>query len=321
MRYPSRIATIGSALLPLALLSACGSAVDAGGAPSEDVAQTAQSIVGSNPLVDVEFFSNLTPVGPNPPSYKDLAVAEGSVFLLRSDGKVEQRTRPAAPPADAPITRVITGPYSAIKGIQGQFGNGPVIAAQDSSRTILKNIEGTPVVLGSYPVLVNNIIGITAVASTQAIFLYVECAGTHGEPVPFLRTGQSRLGTNVIQWSATNQSMGQFETGFAYAPFCSANGSNCDTVFTVTNPPPSIGPNSQFTWFKPPTGISGEAHLAPHTEHAYTNSGGFYDRFAPVGMDFNDADGYFWGIDQSFPQEGTAFFWALTRLNRDNLQP
>jgi hypothetical protein len=311
-RFAVRAAPIAlSFTLAAVALAGCGVSPDdpQGGEPTEQVSGAA---TGANPLVDVEYLSTITMQGSQVGVwYSDLAFWGGNMYALRSDGAAEVRTRPAPPLWSAPFKGYLSGgPWSAIKFVDTSTPhNWNVIGAKDSTHQILKNIGNVPALLGSYPAGVDHIVGIagTEVPGTSDLKLFVLHPDGTPSGVKVLRMGTYSSTTRSIVWDATTQPWGSFyNNGFCYSG---------TSVYTVVSYMTSF-----VSWFTPPSTTGYEINLAPYTEHAYLNPGGFNDRWAPVALAFDTSDQYFYGIDVSV-LDSTHHTWVYSRLAKSNLRP
>jgi hypothetical protein len=298
----NRLAIAARACATLSIVAAAGCGAD----PALDSVSGAAT--GSNPLVDVEYMTTIAPQG-SPPAgvgYTDMALWAGNLYALRSDGTVEVRTRPLTAGSPSTFKSYMSGgPYAAIKSVPNGVGWN-IIGAKDTTRKILRNVGGVPVVLGDYPTGINNIYGISGAPVSGGLKLYV--LHTDGTPSGgrTLRTGTFKTVANSIVWDAATQPWGLYNNGI-----CVVDG----LAYTVVNYLQTF-----FAWYTPPSTIGYEVNLPPYTEHAYLNPGGFNDRFVPNPLEYDPIDGNFYGIDYSV-LDASHTSWVIARMPKANLRP
>ncbi|MFZ5897047.1 MAG: hypothetical protein ACOY0T_38670 [Myxococcota bacterium] len=297
----------------LAAASVAGCAIDADSTHSESsdaVGTVSQAATGSNPIIDAEFYGEM-PALPAGVSYTDLGVNSSTIYLARSDRRVEVRTRQLNPP----LTNTLQDVGEHIDWVQSG-SEWDLIAAHDGTKKIKRKASNTAVNMGNYPGGVNVIQAITATpVAGQPMKLKIFVI--HGSwPNIVLRAGihDRAVQPYSITWEATTVSAGPYSSGLAYGQ----DGSNVNRVFRILN-----YTVSRFHWYDVTTpSVTGyETGLAPYTDHAYLHPEGEYDKFAPVGFDQNSIDGYFYGIDQYVHHVTGRAAWVVARFSKANLRP
>jgi hypothetical protein len=267
-------------------LPAC--AMDAG---TEEGASTPTSTesnaLGSNPLHDATMIKTIVPHGgPSGATFTDLAVNGSKYYLLRSDGYIERWTNLANPVYESVYASAVFG---AIKYVP--LSSGPtwgLIGSVAATRKLVKNIQNAGANFADWPS------DVTWISQIAGVVISQPGTGALGLRVFIVRN--SNGGPGLVQsgdwypiggmsWSSTVD-YGPYSTGLAYTG---------GKVYTVVNY--LTGPFKAYTM--PGLASTGEG-LSPYTDHAYWNfNRSFWDRFAPRGMDYNSADGNFYGIDDS----------------------
>lgn len=169
----------------LLVLGAFACSAEAGSGPEQELGDTASvqaAITGTTPRIDVDFWGEVTP--PTGVNYTDLAVSSTTIYLARSDRKVEQRPRQAKPP----VTQTFNDIGEHIDWVQEGGSDWDLVAAHDGTKKIKRKASGgAPSVMGNYP---GGVDGLEAMAATPLSSTQLKIFVVHGpHPALVLRTG------------------------------------------------------------------------------------------------------------------------------------
>ena len=295
----------GILTLYVCALTACTAEVGHDLADSDPVRSVEQRVTGANPLVDVEYWGAMTPAAGASYANSDLGISNTYIFLRRSSGTVEVRSRSSG----APLVTTLTGSYGRIKYDDSVTPSWGLVGTRDSERKIYRNIDTTPTVLGNYPAGVNSIF---AIAShwNDIFIMYVPGPG----PTRLIRKGTYQPSTTSINWQSTTADYGMYTGGFCFSQY-SGFSHILYRHFNYTLDIPSYfqratGYGSGASW-------TGE-NIAPYTEHAWHHPSGFDQRYVATMFDYLESDDRFYSIG-GYTSGGT-FNYVVLRIPRANLK-